>query len=241
MLKKKKIKALLLAAGYGTRLKPITLTTPKCLVKINGQPLLINWLDKLESIGCEEVLINTHYLSKEVEKTLSNWNNEKIKIKTVFEEKLLGTGGTLQNNIDFFDDCIGLIIHADNFTTLDLEKLLNSHFQRDPISILTMLTFKTDRPKDCGVVITNKNGLLLDYFEKVNNPPSNIANGAVFVFEKSFLKFLENLEINYKDFCKDLIPKLKGKIQTYFTNSIFIDIGTPQSLEKANTIVQKRT
>ena len=57
-----KIKALLLSAGFGTRLRPITNQIPKCLVDINGQSLLLNWLYKLEKIGCNEVLINTHYL-----------------------------------------------------------------------------------------------------------------------------------------------------------------------------------
>ena len=62
-----KIKALLLAAGLGTRLRPLTLKTPKCLVEIDGTPLLGIWLKKLNRLGCDEVLINTHYLNKEVE------------------------------------------------------------------------------------------------------------------------------------------------------------------------------
>ena len=62
----KKIRALILAAGYGTRLRPITLKTPKCLVEIGGQPLLYNWLKKLEQINCERTLINTHHLSDKV-------------------------------------------------------------------------------------------------------------------------------------------------------------------------------
>ena len=61
-----KIKALLLSAGFGTRLRPLTLKTPKCLVKVNGVPLLSHWLLKLEKLGCEEVIINTHYLSHKV-------------------------------------------------------------------------------------------------------------------------------------------------------------------------------
>ena len=81
---KKKLKALLLSAGFGTRLRPLTYETPKCLVEINGEKLLINWLNKLEKIGCDEVLINTHYLSKKVDEVLINWNPKKLKIKTVY-------------------------------------------------------------------------------------------------------------------------------------------------------------
>ena len=86
-----KLKALLLAAGLGTRLRPLTLTTPKCLIEINGEPLLINWLNKLEKIGCDEVLINTHYLPLQVENAIKKWGQHNLKITITFEEKLLGT------------------------------------------------------------------------------------------------------------------------------------------------------
>ena len=66
-----KIKALLLAAGFGTRLRPLTLTNPKCLMEINGVPILGHWLEKLDNLGCNEVLINTHYLNKKVEDYLA--------------------------------------------------------------------------------------------------------------------------------------------------------------------------
>ena len=75
---KKKIRALLLSAGFGTRLRPLTNKIPKCLVKINEESLLINWLNKLEIIGCDEVLINTHYLSSQVDIVIKNWDQKKF-------------------------------------------------------------------------------------------------------------------------------------------------------------------
>ena len=92
---KYKLKALILAAGFGTRLRPLTLNKPKCLVEIGGIPLLENWLIKLEAIGCNETLINTHYLSTKVDNFLGSYNSEKMKIKSVYEPILLGTLGTL--------------------------------------------------------------------------------------------------------------------------------------------------
>ena len=103
---KKKIRALLLSAGFGTRLRPLTYKIPKCLVEINGESLLVNWLKKLENIGCDEVLINTHYRSSQVNKVIEKWNQKKLKVRTVFEEKLLGTAGTLRANSDFFENLI---------------------------------------------------------------------------------------------------------------------------------------
>ena len=77
-----KIKALLLAAGFGTRLRPLTLTKPKCLMEINGVPILGHWLEKLDNLGCNEVLINTHYLNKKVEDYLAKINFKNMKVKT---------------------------------------------------------------------------------------------------------------------------------------------------------------
>ena len=86
-----KLKALILAAGFGTRLRPITLNTPKCLVDIGGKPLLENWFKILEKIGCQEALINTHYLSGNVEEFVRSYKTNEMILKTVYEKNLLGT------------------------------------------------------------------------------------------------------------------------------------------------------
>ena len=94
-------RALLLAAGLGTRLRPITLHTPKCLVPIKGEPLLGHWLRKLEIAGCDSVLINTHYLADQVEAFLKGWQSSTMVVQTVHEPQLLGTAGTLLANQAF--------------------------------------------------------------------------------------------------------------------------------------------
>ena len=237
---KKKLKALLLSAGFGTRLRPLTYETPKCLVEINGEKLLINWLKKLEKIGCDEVLINTHYLSDKVDEVLINWNPKKLKIKTVYEEELLGTAGTLRKNSDFFKNSIGLLIHVDNFTNLNLNDFLKRHYSRKEHCIISMVTFKSENPKECGIVEVDNDNVMTNYFEKVKNPPSNIANGAIFAFEDSFLDYFLSLSNEDNNFCADIVPKLRGKIQTYFTNCCFIDIGTPGSLKLARDLSKKK-
>ncbi len=96
-----------------------------------------------------------------------------------------------------------------------------------------MVTFKTINPSQCGIVEVDQNNVLINYHEKVKNPPSNIANGALFAFEESFLNDFLKLPLDYADFCGEVIPKFKGKLQTYFTKELFIDIGTPESLKLA--------
>ena len=234
----KKIKAILLSAGFGKRLRPLTLNTPKCLVSINGEPLLFNWLRKLEKIGCEEVLINTHYLCEKVEEALNSWDQSKLKIKTIYEKKLLGTAGTLRENINFFKNCKCLLIHTDNFTLMNMEEFLDSFNSIKKDCLLSMVTFSSNNPEECGIVETDENGILINYHEKISNPPSNLANGAIFLFDENFLKFFSTLPSDCNDFCADIIPRLKGRIQTYFTNCLFIDIGKASSLELARNLVK---
>ena len=110
----KPLRALLLAAGLGTRLRPLTLTKPKCLVELAGKPLLGHWLQKLEKAGCESTLVNSHYLSAQVADYLKDWRSSTMSVSIFHEPELLGTAGTLLANEAFFDGTTGLLIHADN-------------------------------------------------------------------------------------------------------------------------------
>ena len=105
------MRALLLAAGLGMRLRPITNSVPKCLVEINGRPLLDYWIELLSQGGITEILINLHYMPKAVRAHLENCDYP-IKITTVYEKRLLGTGGTLlKNRENFRHESLMLVAH----------------------------------------------------------------------------------------------------------------------------------
>ena len=165
-MKDKKFRALLLAAGFGTRLKPITNTLPKCLIEIDKRPLLHLWIDKLEKLGFESVLINTHYLPNKVHESIQELDLKKLKIYTSYEKKLLGTAGTLLKNLDFFRGSKGLIIHADNATKDDLSGFIKAHKNRPKDALITMLTFETNNPEQCGVVKLDKNNMVKDFMKR---------------------------------------------------------------------------
>ena len=168
---KKKIRALLLSAGFGTRLRPITNSIPKCLVPVGGKPILAWWLESLERIGCEAVLINTHYLHGKVLDFISSWEGKGMRIETTYEENLLGTAGTLLANKNFFIGKDILMIHADNFTSMDLNYLLKANINRPLNCLLTMLTFESNTPQNCGIVVTDKENIVQNFFEKKLTPP----------------------------------------------------------------------
>lgn len=233
---KKPFRALLLAAGLGTRLRPITLRTPKCLVPIGGEPLLSRWLKQLERAGCEAALVNTHYLASQVENFLQNWHSPTMSVSTVHEPALLGTAGTLLANCSFFEGATGLMIHADNAMAGSLEPVLAAHEQRTAGCELTMLTFQTDTPWSCGIVTTDKEGVVTTFHEKVDKPPGNRANGALYVFNPNFLIHLQQMNPPPSDFSTEVIPKFLGRIQSFHTQKPYLDIGTSQALAQAQLI-----
>ena len=234
--KNKPIRALLLAGGLGTRLRPLTLKTPKCLVEISGIPLLKIWLDKLNKLGCEKVLINTHYLSSKVYLFLEKIKYENMEIHTTHENILLGTAGTLLKNTTFFKGSTGLLIHADNLTSDTLHNFLNSHYLRPNRCILSMISFVTENPQNCGILEVDRKGIVTKFLEKVSNPPSNLANGAIYAFEEQFLNYINSQEKHLFDLSKDVIPELIGRIYAIHTNELFLDIGNLESYKKAQVL-----
>ena len=234
-----RIKALLLAAGLGTRLRPLTLKTPKCLVEIDGIPLLGLWLKKLNSLGCDEVLINTHYLNEQVESYLSKERFKNMKIKISYEEKLLGTAGTLIHNSQFFNDGMGLLIHADNYTNDNLSEFVKCHLSKPKDCLLTMLTFKTDNPSSCGIVEKDNLGRIIKFYEKSKEFRGDCANGALYAFDQDFISYLKKMPHKPFDFSIDVIPNLLNKIFSYHTSNIYFDIGNYDAYCKANETAKK--
>jgi len=232
------MKALLLAAGLGTRLRPITNTIPKCLVPINNKPLLQYWLDNLSNIGINDFLINTSYLPNQVKEYVSS-SKYKDNITLVHEEELLNTGGTILKNKNFFNNETFMLVHADNLSFCDFNKFIQSHKNRPSGCEITMMLFQTDQPKNCGIVELDKNNIVQKFHEKVENPPSNLANGAVYICEASIFNFLESLDKKDIDFSNDVLPKFLGKINTYLNNTYHRDIGTPQSHKLAQKEVKQ--
>ena len=218
------MKALLLAGGLGTRLKPITNTIPKCLVPINGKPLLQYWLENLSNVGVKEFLINTSYLSEQVEEFVKGFSDI-YNITLSHEKKLLDTGGTLLANEWFFSDEAFFLVHADNLSFCDFKKFITAHVNRPENCEITMMLFYSDNPSSCGIVEIDDNGIVQKFYEKVENPHTNLANGAVYICEPSIFQYLKELEKENIDFSLEVLPAFMGKINTFVNNKYHRDIG----------------
>lgn len=227
------MRALLLAAGIGSRLRPITDTTPKCLVTVHDRPLLDYWLDLVFDGGIERALLNTHWLAAQVRAHVaqSAWRE---RIDLVHEDELLGTGGTVLANRNWFGDAPFLVAHADNLTDFDVAGLIAAHAARPAGCIMTMLAFHTDDPRSCGILELDRDNRVIAFHEKVANPPGNLANGAVYIFEPEVIDDIAALGKPVADLSTEIIPNYLGRILCVETAGYHRDIGNPESLRRAH-------
>lgn len=233
------MRAMILSAGLGTRLRPITNYLPKALVPINGKALLDYWLENLSAIGTEEFLINGHYLSDLIVEHIEK-SEFRDSIQFVYEEKLLNTGGSVLANRDFFCNEPFMLVHGDNLCLCDFNAFVNAHIHRPKSCEITMMLFATNDPQSCGIVEIDTFGVVQCFYEKVQNPPSNLANAAVYICEPSILDFLESLGKKEIDFSLDVLPKFLGKINTFLNDTYHRDIGTIESYALAQVELLER-
>ena len=227
------VSAILLAAGLGTRLRPLTDEVPKCLVPIAGRPLLDYWFDRLEEAGIRDVLINTHHLADQVEAHVAAVSERRgFKIAVTHEPRLLGSSGTVTANRDFVRpgaDCV--VIYADNLSDVDLGSLLAAHCSHeDPV---TMMLFHATRPEQCGIAEMDASGRIIGFIEKPAKPVSDLANGGVYAMAGS--AFHEIADMHVFDLAADAIPAFIGRMRGWMWNGYHRDIGTYDALRQAET------
>ncbi len=224
--------ALLLAAGLGTRLRPLTETVPKCLVPIRGRPLLAYWLDLLTAPRIERIVVNLHHLPDAVVRFVEA-SPHRSRVELVREPELLGTGGTVLAQRHLLGGGPFLVIHADNLSRFDLAALLERHRTRPPGCLLTMMTFRTPSPRACGIVELDERGVVVSYQEKPERPASDLANGAVYVLEPALLDALAALGGPVLDLSTQLLPRLVGRMATFHNDVYHLDIGSPEAYARA--------
>jgi mannose-1-phosphate guanylyltransferase len=223
------VKAFLLAAGIGSRLRPITDSLPKCMVPIDDRPMLDIWLDAFDRAGVDEVLVNLHHLPDVVGDHLAMRTGPPA-VRTFFEPELLGSAGTLVANRqwvageEFFLAC-----YADNLTDFDLRSLIDAH--RAHGAIATLAVFHSERPSAGGVVELDKAGRVIGFTEKPSEPVSDLTNAGIYAFHPSVLDEVDDMLP--KDIGYDLLPRLVGRARAVPVEGYFRDIGTIEAYRLA--------
>jgi mannose-1-phosphate guanylyltransferase len=224
-------RAVLLAAGLGTRLRPLTDRVPKCLVEVGGRPLLDWWLAALARAGVRDVLVNTHHLREAVADFLAEAGpRHGLEIREAHELQLLGSAGTLRANADFIAGARDvLVVYADNLSEVDLGWLVRFH--RGHPDPFTMLLFHAPRPRECGIAELDAAGRVVVFVEKPESPTSDLANAGVYVLDAAAWREIAALDAF--DLGYDVLPSFVGRMRGAVLDGYHLDVGTPEALERA--------
>lgn len=223
------MKAFLLAAGHGERLRPLTESIPKCMVPIRGRPLLSIWLELCDRCGIEEILINLHANTETVCDFLRT-NGDNARVRVVVEPQLLGSAGTLRANREWVrTDDFFWVFYADVLHCADLQGMLKMHLQRLPAA--TLGVYEVPDPQRCGIVRTDAQGTIEEFVEKPAQPASHLAFSGLMIGTKEMLDAIPAKVP--ADIGLHVLPQLAGRMLAYPIRDYLIDVGTMENYQKA--------
>lgn len=227
-----------MAGGKGTRIRPITATIPKLLLRLNNKPLIDYLINHLKKNGCDNVIICTGYLGDKIQEHIDR-SDYGIPIRLSREDKPLGTAGALHLIKNFLENEF-FVLFGDIYTTIDLNKMLKFHKQKKAGATLAL--HKSDHPQDSTVVKIDKNSKLLSFIEKPGNnwkKYGNLTTTSLYILKKGIINLIaNNKEI---DFARDVFPtmlKKNKKLFGYVTDEYAKDIGTQERLRKVEKLLK---
>lgn len=225
------MKAVILAAGLGSRMAKKFPDIPKSMLPIKDKPLIQDQIEHLKKFGIKDFYINLHFQAKKIKKFLGDGSKLQVNITYSLEKKLLGTSGTLNNFRHFLNETF-IVLYGDIYTRVDLDQFLRFHKRKkSPASILI---HKTDHPEDSDLIETTNDKIINIYLsphEQFNNK-TNFSSAAIYILEPNILKFLKK---GFSDFMEDFFPcllKKKTNIHCYLSDEYTQDIGTPERYAK---------
>ena len=227
------MKALLLAAGEGSRLRPLTNDRPKPMIPLGGRPVLEHLIGLLRQHGVTEVAINLHYKPEVIVEHFGDGRRFGVAVTYSPEARLLGSAGAARQLAWFFDQTF-LVLYGDVLTDLDLTGLLEQHQAQR--AALTMALYTVPDPTRCGIAALDPSGRITRFVEKPAPDAvfGNLANVGVCVVEP---RVLEQIPAGAPaDFGHDLIPRLLAqgeRLSGQVTNRYVLDIGSPERYEQA--------
>lgn len=221
-------KAMIMAAGVGSRLDPLTKNLPKPLVTIANKPVMDILLENLASINVKNVISNTHYLAEQIIKRYED-NAFGINFNHIKEETLSGTAGGLKKCQHFFSEGeVFLVLSADGLSNADLLKGVAVHKSSNAIATIGIKSVPQEEVSHFGVVVTDTDGYITEFQEKpsIEDAKSNFINTGIYIFKYDIFDYIP--ENTFYDFAKNVFPKLlkEHAINTFEIKEYWSDIGT---------------
>ncbi|MDD4503673.1 MAG: sugar phosphate nucleotidyltransferase [Clostridiaceae bacterium] len=228
------MKAVIMAGGEGTRLRPVTCGIPKPMVPVLNKPVMEYSIELLKKHNITDIAATLAYFPAVITDYFEDGGNFGVNLKYYIEHTPLGTGGSVKNAEDFFDDTF-FIISGDALTDIDLEKAMEFH--KSKMSKATLILKKVSIPLEYGVVITDENGRITSFLEKPSwgEVFSDTINTGIYILEPEVLDYYKKGD-NF-DFSKDLFPKLLRDnipMYGYVTEDYWNDIGDLKVYKEVN-------
>ncbi len=198
------MKAVLLAAGRGERLKSLTMHCPKPMMIVDNRPIIVHNIEMCKSFGITDILINLHYMPEKIVRYLGNGERLGVKIIYKYEPVLLGTAGAIKNFADQLSDERFLVIYADNISNYNLKRIRDRHIELS--ADMTMALFNLTDVSQSGIAILDDTDVIRAFIEKptIQNIPSHWVNAGVYILEP---ELISAIPLGFSDFGKDIIPR----------------------------------
>lgn len=234
------VSAIIMAGGYGTRLKELTKELPKPMIPVAGRPTLEYIVDHLDGHGIEEAAMALHYLSHVITGHFGDRRGN-VRFHYSFAPEDHGTAGAVRRASRYVSDNPLLVVSGDVLSNFDLSALLEEHFSRG--SRFTIGLTKVNDPSQYGVARTDENGRIVGFVEKPQNYPEKSCwvNAGIYVMDRSILPLIPAEQ--FFDISRNLIPRMMEQgidIHGSKLDGHWFDIGTPETLDEANGFFRQR-
>lgn len=236
------MKAVIIAGGMGTRLRPLTYNVPKPIVPVANIPFVIHQINLLRQHGIKEIILNLHYLMDNIKKALGDGRKLGVKIHYSLEDHPLGTAGAVKNAEEYFDNEPLMIFNGDTLTDINLTQIIEFHRKNKARATLTLT--RVEDPTAYGLILTNKQGAVTHFIEKpswerlASFEGANTINAGIYVLDpKVFRAVPEGVEYSFE---RQLFPSLleKGELLCgYISDRYWIDIGKPSQYRQAHEAI----
>ena len=225
------MKAMILAAGMGNRMRPLTLHTPKPLLEVGGKPLIVWHIEKLQKMGVQEIVINTAWLGEKLADALGDGSQFGVKILWSHEGEGLETAGGIINALPLLGNEPFILVNGDVWTTMDFAPLLNVQLEND-LAHLVLVENPVQHPQGDFTLAANK----AYTFEQARSG-ENLTYSGVAVMHPQMFNGLESGK-------RPLAPLLKQamqqeKISAQKLQGVWVDVGTPERLNALDQQIQQ--
>lgn len=228
------MKAVVMAGGEGTRLRPLTANRPKPLVPVLNKPIAQHIIEHLKRAGITDIVVTLYYLAEEIQNYFGDGSDLGVNILYSIEDTPLGTAGSVRKAANFLKDDTFIIVSGDALTDIDLSKALAYH--REKNAEATLVLQRVENPLEFGVVITDDDGNIRRFLEKPSwgEVFSDTVNTGMYIIEPSVLDLMEENR-NY-DWSQDIFPRMLAESKPlfgYIMEEYWTDVGSLQQYRQA--------